>query len=166
MNTLNEKLALLQAKIKQEKPVTIMIMGLGSVGLYLFDYLVSLGDPGLHLVVTGRSREKLLTDVNIVRTAAAIRGCLKSKIDIEGNCDLEDVGSVCAVIKKYSPDFIVNSSRVYSGLKYGSISWHNLRAYGIWAPLSVRYAKNIMEAYEMAGSRAITINTLISEAVI
>ena len=52
MNTLNEKLALLQAKIKQEKPVTIMIMGLGSVGLYLFDYLVSLGDPGLHLVVT------------------------------------------------------------------------------------------------------------------
>lgn len=83
MNTLNEKLALLQAKIKQEKPVTIMIMGLGSVGLYLFDYLVSLGDPGLHLVVTGRSREKLLTDVNIVRTAAAIRGCLKSKIDIE-----------------------------------------------------------------------------------
>ena len=43
MNTLNEKLALLQAKIKQEKPVTIMIMGLGSVGLYLFDYLVSLG---------------------------------------------------------------------------------------------------------------------------
>ena len=166
MNTLNEKLALLQAKIKQEKPVTIMIMGLGSVGLYLFDYLVSLGDPGLHLVVTGRSREKLLSDVNIVRTAAAIRGCLKSKIDIEGNCDLEDVGSVCAVIKKYSPDFIVNSSRVYSGLKYGSISWHNLRAYGIWAPLSVRYAKNIMEAYEMAGSRAITINTSYSDAVI
>lgn len=166
MNTLNEKLALLQAKMKKEEPVTIMIVGLGSVGLYLFDYLVNLGDSDLHLVVTGRNREKLLTDVNIVRTAAVIRGCLKSKIDIEGNCDLENIASVCAVIKKYSPDFIVNSSRVYSGLKYGSISWHHLRAYGIWAPLSVRYAKNIMEAYELAESRAITINTSYSDAVI
>lgn len=46
MNTLNEKLALLQAKIKQEKPVTIMIMGLGSVGLYLFDLSGKFGRSG------------------------------------------------------------------------------------------------------------------------
>lgn len=166
MISLNEKLALLQAKIKKGEPVTIMIMGLGSVGLYLFDYLLSLGDSDLHFVVTGRNLEKLQMDVNIVRTAAAIRGCLKSKINVEGNCNLEDIASIDAVIKKYSPDFIVNSSRVYSGLKYGSISWHNLRAYGIWGPLSVRYAKNIMEAYELAESRAITINTSYSDAVI
>lgn len=166
MNSLNEKLALLQAKMLKSQPVTVMIMGLGSVGLYLLDYLVSLADPDVHIVITGRSREKLEKDINIVRTAAAIRGCLKSKIDMEGDCDLENIASVCAVIKKYSPDFIVNSSRVYSGLKYGSISWHNLRAYGIWAPLAVRYAKNIMEAYELAGSQAITINTSYSDAVI
>lgn len=166
MKSLNEKLALLQSKIEAGVPVTVMIIGLGSVGLYLLDYLVRLGDPNLHLVVVGRNRNKMVQDVNIVRTAAAIRGCLRSRIDIEGNCDLEQVESISCVIKKYSPDFIVNSSRVYSGLKYGSISWHNLRAYGIWTPLSVRYAKNIMEAYEQTNSQSITINTSYSDAVI
>lgn len=166
MKTLNEKLALLQSKIETNSPVTIMIIGLGSVGLYLLDYLVGLSDPDLHLVVVGRNKDKMGQDVNIIRTAAAIRGCLRSKIEIEGRCDLEDLSSICTVLKKYEPDFIVNSSRVYAGLKYGSISWHNLRAYGIWAPLSVRYAKTIMDAYEQVGCQAITINTSYSDAVI
>lgn len=166
MKELNEKLSLLEAKIENKQPVTIMIFGLGSVGLYLLEYLVNLADSKLHLVVVGRNADKITKDVNIVRTAAAIRGCLQSKIDIEGNCDLENVSTIRAAIEKYTPDFIVNSSRVYSGLKYGSISWHNLRAYGIWTPLSIRYAANIMDAYTLAGSNAITINTSYSDAVI
>lgn len=166
MKELNEKLSLLEAKMGNKQPVTIMIFGLGSVGLYLLEYLVNLADPQLHLVVAGRNVDKMTKDVNIVKTAAAIRGCLQSKIDIEGNCDLENVLTIGAAIEKYTPDFIVNSSRVYSGLKYGSISWHNLRAYGIWTPLSIRYAANIMDAYTLAESNAITINTSYSDAVI
>lgn len=166
MKELNEKLSLLEAKMESGQPVTIMIFGLGSVGLYLLEYLVNLADSKLHLVVVGRNADKITKDVNIVRTAAAIRGCLQSKIDIEGNCDLENVSTIRAAIEKYTPDFIVNSSRVYSGLKYGSISWHNLRAYGIWTPLSIRYAANIMDAYTLVGSNAITINTSYSDAVI
>ena len=100
MKSLNEKLALLQSKIEAGVPVTVMIIGLGSVGLYLLDYLVRLGDPNLHLVVVGRNRNKMVQDVNIVRTAATIRGCLRSRIDIEGNCDLEQVESISCVIKK------------------------------------------------------------------
>lgn len=73
MKTLNEKLALLQSKIETNSPVTIMIIGLGSVGLYLLDYLVGLSDPDLHLVVVGRNKDKMEQDVNIIRTAAAIR---------------------------------------------------------------------------------------------
>ncbi len=166
MKELNEKLSLLEAKMESGQPVTIMIFGLGSVGLYLLEYLVNLADSKLHLVVAGRNIDKITKDVNIVRTAATIRGCLQSKIDIEGNCDLENVSTIRAAIEKYTPDFIVNSSRVYSGLKYGSISWHNLRAYGIWTPLSIRYAANIMDAYTLAGSNAIAINTSYSDAVI
>ena len=39
MKSINEKLALLQAKMKTDTPVTIMIIGLGSVGVLvrLFD---------------------------------------------------------------------------------------------------------------------------------
>ena len=108
----------------------------------------------------------MLSDVNIVRTAATIRRQMRAEIHIEGECNLEDVDNIAEVLTKWQPDFIVNSSRVYSGLKYGSISWSHLRAYGIWTPLSVKFAKNIMEAYEKADSHAISINTSYSDAVI
>ena len=166
MEILNKKIALLKSKVEKNETITIMIIGLGSVGTFLLDFLVSLRDPQLKIVVAGRNAAKMQMDVNIVRTAATIRRELRSQIEILGDCDLNDVDSIAATIKKANPDFIVNSSRVYSGLKYGSISWSNLRAYGIWSPLSIRYAKNIMAAYEKAGSNAVTINTSYSDAVI
>lgn len=166
MKNINEKLALLQGKIENNSPIVIMIIGLGSVGLYLLDYLLSLSDPQLRIVVVGRNSEKMLKDVNIVKTAATIRKQLQSKIFIESECDLDSIQTMSEILKKHQPDFIINSSRVYSGLKYGSISWSKLRAYGVWTPLSMRYAKNIMEAYELADCDAITINTSYSDAVI
>lgn len=166
MELLNKKLNLLKTKVDNNQPITIMIIGLGSVGCYLLDYLVSLGDPQLRLVVAGRNAEKMQMDVNIIRTASTIRRQCRSEIKVVGNCDLNDVNSIAAVLDAEKPDFIVNSSRVYSGLKYGSISWSNLRAYGIWSPLSIRYAKNIMEAYAKADCKAIAINTSYSDAVI
>lgn len=167
MKTLNEKLELLQNKIlNTDEKIQIMIIGLGSVGLYLLDYLVSKADSRMEIIVVGRNYDKMLSDVNIVRTAATIRRQMRASIHIEGNCDLEDVDSIASVLNKWNPDFIVNSSRVYSGLKYGSISWSHLRAYGIWTPLSVKFAKNIMEAYEKADSHAVSINTSYSDAVI
>ena len=134
MEILNKKIALLKSKVEKNETITIMIIGLGSVGTFLLDFLVSLRDPQLKIVVAGRNAAKMQMDVNIVRTAATIRRELRSQIEILGDCDLNDVDSIAATIKKANPDFIVNSSRVYSGLKYGSISWSNLRAYGIWSP--------------------------------
>ena len=166
MKELDEKLNILKQKICDKDTVTIAIFGLGSVGCYLLDYLVSLSDPQLHIVVVGRNEEKMLKDVNIIRTAATIRKQLRSKITIVGDCDFESVDSISNVLLEIKPDFIVNSSRLFSGLKYGSISWSNLRAYGIWAPLAVQLGKNIMEAYEIVGCDAITINTSYSDAVI
>lgn len=167
MKTLNEKLELLQSKIlNTDEKIRIMIIGLGSVGLYLLDYLISTADPRMEIIVVGRNYDKMLSDVNIVRTAATIRRQMRAILHIEGNCNLEDVDNIASVLKKWNPDFIVNSSRVYSRLKYGSISWSHLRAYGIWTPLSVKFARNIMEAYEKAGSHAISINTSYSDAVI
>lgn len=166
MKTTDEKLSLLQNKLlNTNDKIRIMIIGLGSVGMYLLDYLVSLSDPRMEFIVAGRNREKMQSDVNIIRTAATIRRQLRSEIHIE-ICDLEEVGSITSAISRWHPDFIVNSSRVYSGLKYGSISWSRLRAYGIWTPLSVKYARNIMLAYEDANSDAISINTSYSDAVI
>ena len=143
MKTINEKLNLLRKKIDNKETISIAILGLGSVGCYLLDYLVSLADPQLRLIVVGRNVEKMRQDVNIIRTAATIRRQLRSEIIIEGSCDFKDVASIEKVLRKIQPDFIVNSSRLFAGLKYGTISWSNLRAYGIWIRILWRLMKKL-----------------------
>ncbi|MCX4343431.1 MAG: saccharopine dehydrogenase NADP-binding domain-containing protein [Kineothrix sp.] len=165
MKSLESRLEAVKQHIKNHE-ITVMILGLGSVGTYLLDYLVSRNDESMKIIVVGRSREKMESNVNIVRISALIRHQNRSEIIIEDKVDFNEVDQITECITKYRPDFIVNSSRVYSGLKYGSISWNHLRAYGIWTPLSVKYIRNIMEACEAAESEAIVINTSYSDAVI
>ncbi len=165
MKTLTERLVTVEKHIKDEC-FTVMIIGLGSVGSYLLDYLISRNDPALRIVTVGRNAEKMQTKVNITRVAGLIRGVNKSQVYVEGNVDLNDVEAIQKAVEKYRPDFIVNSSRAYPGLKYGSISWANVRAYGIWSPLAIRFTKNVMEACDRADSEAVVINTSYSDAVI
>ena len=165
MKSLKDRLFVLEKRIKDNN-ITVMIIGLGSVGTYLLNYLISRNDPSIKIVVVGRDHSKMESAVNISRIAGLIRDECKSEIVIEGKVDLNDVEEISSVIKRYNPSFIVNSSRAYAGLKYGSISWHNVRAYGIWTPLSIRFTKNIMQAVEDANTDAIVINTSYSDAVI
>ena len=165
MKSLQNRLELVEKHINNNH-ITIMIIGLGSVGTYLLDYLVSRNDEAVKVVVVGRNYAKMEQNVNIVRVAALIRGLNKTNIVIQDGVDLTDVDSIKSAIEKHQPDFIVNSSRAYPGLKYGSISWSNVRAYGIWTPLSIRFTKNIMEACDYSDSNAIVINTSYSDAVI
>lgn len=165
MKVLQERLEVVEQHVK-ENNIKIMIIGLGSVGSYLLDYLISKNDPAINVVVVGRDAEKMQTKVNITRVAGLIRGVNKSRIEVEGGVDLNDIAAIQAAVEKYKPDFIVNSSRAYPGLKYGSISWANVRAYGIWSPLAIRFTKNVMEACDKADSDAVVINTSYSDAVI
>ena len=162
---INEKLKLIKQHDSEGK-IKVMIIGLGSVGNYLLEYLLSTGDEKLEIIVCGRNAEKLQCDVNIARVAALIRRQNRSNVIVEGTCDLENVDSIAACIAKYQPDFIVNTSRVYSGLKYGTISWKNVRAYGIWTPLSIKYIRNIMLAYEKVEGKGVVINTSYSDGTI
>jgi len=165
MKTLNERLELLKNNLKSRK-TRVMIIGLGSVGSYLLGYLLSSGDENIEIFVAGRDKEKMTCDVNIAVVSSLIRGQNRGNVTIIAGVDLNDINSVAKCLKDYQPDIIVNASRAYTGLKYGSISWKNIRAYGIWTPLAIKYIKNIMDAYEEAGSNAITINTSYSDAVI
>lgn len=160
-----ERLKLVKRHV-ESGDVRVMILGLGSVGTYLLDYLISRSDESLTVIVVGRNREKMESDVNIVRVSALIRKSNRSNIIIESGVDFSCEDRVAECIRKYSPDFLVNSSRVYSGLKYGSISWSHVRAYGIWSPLAVGYIKHIMKGYEKAGGQGIVINTSYSDAII
>jgi hypothetical protein len=167
MKNIEDRLLNLKEKIKYDEPISIMILGLGSVGMFLLDYLISYNwNAPINVVVVGRNLNKMEMDVNIVKVASLIRGQNKSNISIQSNCDFNNVDEIAKCIAKYCPDFIINSSRVYPGLKYGSISWSNLRAYGLWAPLAVGFIRNIMQAYEKVNSDAIVINTSYSDAAI
>ena len=165
MKKFEERLVKLEEHVNNNE-IRIMIIGLGSVGTYLLDYIVSRNDPAIKVIVVGRDYEKLEMKTNIVRISALIREQNKSQIEIAAGVDLNDINVIADCIAKYQPDFIVNSSRAYPGLKYGSISWKNLRAYGIWTPLAIKYTKNIMEACDKADTNAIVINTSYSDAVI
>ena len=79
MKNLHEKLNILK-DVMAERKVRIMIMGLGSVGSYLLDYLMSTADADIELYVAGRNKEKMLSDINIVRVASAIRGQNRTNI--------------------------------------------------------------------------------------
>ena len=163
MNMTNEKITNLAERVLSGQPIKIAIMGLGSVGNYLLDYLTSWNE-NLEIHVCGRATEKMEMDVNIVRVGNLIRtGAYKSTFI--HSMDFEDINAISEFLELVEPDFIVNTSRVYSGLKYGSISWESLRAYGIWSPLSVHYIRNIMKAVEDVSSHAVVINTSYSDVV-
>lgn len=166
MNVTENKLNLIRQKLQNQEKVKIMIIGLGSVGGYVLDYLLSSGRDDIEITVVGRNFEKMQSDVNIVRVANSIRRLSRCDVKIVGGIDFNDVDSLVSVIGEENPDIILNSSRAYSGLKYGSISWKNVRAYGIWTPLSIKYVKNISAAMEKTCSQAIFINTSYSDAVI
>lgn len=165
MKSLQKRLNVVEKHVNGNN-IKVMIVGLGSVGGYLLDYLIGMNDPAIQVVVVGRDEVKMQTRVNITRIAGLIRDVNKSRIEVEGGVDLTDIGAIQKAIEKYQPDFIVNSSRAYPGLKYGSISWANVRAYGIWTPLAIRFTKNVMEACDRANADAIVINTSYSDAVI
>lgn len=165
MKSLDQRLKVVEEHVKDGK-IKIMIIGLGSVGSYLLDYLVSRNDPAVNIVVVGRNAEKMQEKVNIICVAGLLRGLNKSHIQVEGGVDLNDIKRIQAVIEKHEPDFIVNASRAYPGLKYGSISWTSIRAYGIWTPLAIRFTKNVMDACDLADTDSVVINTSYSDVVI
>ena len=101
MKPIKERLNFLEQHVNSGK-VTVMIIGLGSVGTYLLDYLVSLNDPMINIVVVGRNFEKMEQNVNIVRVAALIRNLNKTHITIESSVDVNNIDAIEEVIKKHS----------------------------------------------------------------
>ena len=54
MKSFDERILQIEKNVHADK-ICVMIIGLGSVGTYLLDYLVSLNDPAIKIVVVGIS---------------------------------------------------------------------------------------------------------------
>jgi len=159
----------IQAKLKNLRDslglraTRVAIVGLGSVGSYLLNYLLSSPFP-LRLFLLGRNRERMQADYNITRVAADLRGHPPVPCELI-EVDLNDQDQLSAVLDRIDTDFLVNASRAHAHIKYGSISWNTVRAYGIWAPLAVKFARNLMRALAATSRKPIVINTSYSDAV-
>ena len=70
---LEQKLQNIKKQILQKQKIRIMIIGLGSVGNYLLNYLLSSSDEYIEICVCGRDKEKMSLDVNIATISSAIR---------------------------------------------------------------------------------------------
>lgn len=93
MKSLKERLPVVEKHVNGGK-IVIMIIGLGSVGTYLLDYIISRNDPKIQVVVVGRDHDKIEKNVNIVKIAGVIRQLNKSQIVIESGIDLNIIESV------------------------------------------------------------------------
>ena len=94
MKNLETRLQLVKKHI-EDNNITVMILGLGSVGTYLLDFLTSRNDASMKLVVVGRHAEKLENNANIVRISALIRHVNRSQIIIESGVDFDEIQVVC-----------------------------------------------------------------------
>ena len=93
MKGTEERLHFFSESVK-DKNICVMILGLGSVGSYLLDYLISMDDPAVKIVVAGRSFEKMEEKVNITRIGALIRGVNRSHILIERGVDFNNISDI------------------------------------------------------------------------
>ena len=159
--TTEEKLRHIRSNDNSE--IVIAILGLGSVGNYLLSYLLDSNIENIQIVVAGRNSDSIEKDINIQKIASSIRGRDNVQVTM-ANIDLSNIDSIDKFFKSYSPDIVVNSSRAHAGIKYGRYSWEQLRAYGIWTPLSSLLIRNIMASHANVSSHAIVINTSYSDA--
>jgi len=164
MRTVSEKLNRLNRRYDSGQKINIGILGLGSVGNYLLSFLLNDLDDRFNIVVIGRSYEKLVSDVNIHKIGCGIRNHVGASVEIRSGVDFSNEQQLMESVKDL--DILVNSSRAYPGLKYGSISWSKFRAYGIWTPLSMKLSKRIISAVDKVNEYCMTINTSYSDAVI
>ena len=105
MKPIQERLKIVEKHVESNR-VTVMIIGLGSVGTYLLDYLASMGDSAINIVVVGRNLEKMEQNINIVGVAALIRNRNRSHITIEAGVDLNDIKAIEEALKKHNPDYV------------------------------------------------------------
>ena len=79
-------------------------------------------------------------------------------------CDINDIVGVSQILEKWKPEIVVNTSRYWPGVKYGSKSWSQVRAYGFWSPISAVFPIRIAEAIKMSEIDTIFINTSYPDA--
>ena len=145
----------------------IMIIGYGSTGKYLLDYLIDNGisDENEITIVT-RNAEDAKSNMRLSAMSGIIRN-RKSKRDNWNlvECDISNSWRLVRWLENFKPDYVVNTSRYLSGYKYGEYSYKYGIGYGAWSPLAVKLPYAISSAIEQSGITTRFINTSFPDVV-
>lgn len=149
------------------KPKTLMIIGLGSLGGYLLEFLSR--EQGISKIIIGDVNEEY--------------GVRKSNLAIEGSSmmdyypeieftkiDLFNIGSTTKTIKKFSPDIICNTTTLQSWwvvttLPYNVYMNIEKAGFGPWVSMHLTLTKKLMEAIKNSGLDPLVINSSFPDAV-
>lgn len=151
-------------RMLNNQPLRIMIFGFGSAAKYLFDYLTTYAYQ-IEVIICTRNVESAAGYVNCIRMAGSMRICNEILHTTIIPCDINDIVGVSQILEKWKPEIVVNTSRYWPGVKYGSKSWSQIRAYGFWSPISAVFPIKIAEAIKMSEIDTIFINTSYPDAV-
>ena len=149
------------------KPKTLMIIGLGSLGGYLLEFLSR--EQGINKIIVGDINE----EYGIKKTNLAIEGSSMMGYypEIEfTKIDLFDIANTANIIEKYSPDIICNTSTLQSWWIVTTLPedvyWSIEEAgFGPWVSMHLILAKKLMEAVKKSGLEPIVVNSSFPDAV-
>ncbi|MCB4790677.1 MAG: hypothetical protein LHV68_02200 [Elusimicrobia bacterium] len=142
----------------------ILIVGFGSAGSYVLDFLArTKGLENDELIIGTRSIDSAIARINICRVSAGIMGFYPN-IKYR-KLDLMDTRHAVDILREIQPDIIVYTGRFIKGIKYGELSYPNNIGYGVWTPLALPLVYRLMKAVRDAKINTKVINSSYSDAV-
>lgn len=144
----------------------VLIVGYGSVGSYLLDFILKdhriTNIDEIH-IMSRRSEDNVKPRIDLSVVAAGISN---RYIPIKYHqCDFNNIDQMSTIIAREDPNIIVYTGRYASGLKYGPFSYPNKIGYGVWMPMSFPYIYKLMKAISYTNVTPTIINTSFPDGV-
>lgn len=148
---------------------SIMIVGYGSVGQYLLDYLLNDNDVinncSRIIVASRKTHEQVAPRLNTSLVSSSIFTDKYLRVEYE-QLDVIDSEEVTRILDKYNPDLLCYCARYISGVKYGSLSYKNDIGYGAWMPLAVAPLIKLYEGISKSKSNPKVIVSSFPDATV
>jgi hypothetical protein len=140
----------------------VLIVGLGSTGGYVLEFLARSGDIG-ELVAASRDEEWCERKTNLAKIGA---GLMSHYPNISSRkIDVNDIERTAETLREVRPDIILNSTRQLKGIKYGATSFPLGAGYAMWLCLNLRLPYNLGLAIKEARIHPHVVNTTYPDAV-
>ena len=123
----------------------VMIIGYGSTGKYVLDFLLSLPEvENMEIVIATRDIEDARKHMNLSVISSGIRSYFPGNVKCL-RMDLNYIDNAARILDEEKPDILAYTARWLKGLKYGQYSYPCNIGYGVWSPMSAVLIYKLMQ---------------------